>query len=76
MNALKVERSHLLNIRFSPRELEVLKLVVEGYSNREIAIALHLSPNTVKTHVRAILNKLGVNHRIQIAILALRHNLI
>ncbi len=70
------EGSQLLNVRFSQRELEVLKLVVEGCSNREIAIALHLSPNTVKTHVRAILNKLGVDHRIQIAVIALRHNLI
>lgn len=70
------EGSQLLNVRFSQRELEVLKLVVEGCSNREIAIALHLSPNTVKTHVRALLNKLGVDHRIQIAVIALRHNLI
>ncbi len=70
------ENSQCLNVRFSPRELEVLKLVVEGYSNREIAIALYLSPNTVKTHVRSLLNKLGVDHRLQIAVMALRYNLI
>ncbi len=70
------ESSRLSNIRFSERELDVLKLLVEGHSNKEIAIALHLSPNTVKTHIRGLLNKFGVNHRIQIAVLALRHNLV
>jgi len=70
------ESSRLLNVRFSQRELEVLKLLVEGCSNKEIAIALHLSPNTVKTYVRGLLNKFGVDHRIQIVVLALRHNLV
>lgn len=76
MKALKVERSHLLDIRFSQRELEVLRLLVEGCSNKEIATALHLSPNTIKTYVRSLMNKLGVEHRLQVAILALRHNLV
>lgn len=63
-------------IQLSKRELEVLKLLVDGRSNVEIAKVLYLSPNTVKTHVRSILNKLGVDHRIQAAVMALRHNLI
>ena len=50
--------------QFSPRELDVLKLVVEGYSNPEIANALYLSPNTVKTHIRGIMNKLAVDDRV------------
>lgn len=60
----------------SPRELEVLKLVVEGYSNIEIGEALFLSPNTVKTHVRGIMNKLAVNDRVQAAVTALRSGLV
>jgi two-component system, NarL family, response regulator LiaR len=60
----------------SPRELEVLKLVVEGYSNIEIGEALFLSPNTVKTHVRGIMNKLAVNDRVQAAVTALRTGLV
>lgn len=60
----------------SSRELEVLKLMVEGQSNPEIAATLHLSLNTVKTHVRSILNKFGVDHRIQAAVCALRQGLI
>jgi len=62
--------------RLSVRELEVLKLLTEGQSNSEIAAHLYLSQSTVKTHVRSILNKLGVNHRIQAAVVALRQGLI
>lgn len=60
----------------SQRELEVLKLMVEGYSNPEIAAALYLSPNTVKTHVRGIMNKLSVDDRVQAAVVALRSGLV
>jgi DNA-binding NarL/FixJ family response regulator len=62
--------------QLSPRELEVLRLLVDGQSNPQIAANLHLSPATVKTHVRNILNKLGVNHRVQAVVLALRHGLV
>ncbi|MBD1868016.1 response regulator transcription factor [Leptolyngbya sp. FACHB-671] len=60
----------------SARELEVLKLMVEGQSNLEIAAHLYLSQHTVKTHVRSIFNKLGVGHRVQAAVIALRQGLI
>ncbi len=76
MAAPQVERTTPLNVHLSTRELEVLKFLAEGLSNREIAIALHLSPNTIKTHVRSLMNKLGVDHRLQAVVLALRHNLI
>jgi DNA-binding NarL/FixJ family response regulator len=60
----------------SGRELEVLKLMVEGLSNPEIAEKLYLSPNTVKTHVRGIMNKLAVDDRVQAAVVALRTGLV
>lgn len=60
----------------SQRELEVLKLMVEGRSNPEIAAELFLSPNTVKTHVRGIMNKLAVDDRVQVAVVALRNGLV
>lgn len=56
----------------SARELEVLKLIVEGYSNPEIGEQLFLSTNTVKTYVKGIMNKLVVNDRVQAAVVALR----
>ncbi|MBE9053064.1 response regulator transcription factor [Nostocales cyanobacterium LEGE 11386] len=60
----------------SGRELEVLKLMVEGLSNPEIAEKLYLSPNTIKTHVRGIMNKLAVDDRVQAAVVALRSGLV
>ncbi len=62
--------------QLSERELEVLKLMVEGKSNPEIAAVLYLSPNTVKTHVRGIMNKLAVDDRVQAAVVALRAGLV
>jgi len=55
----------------SARELEVLKLVAEGYSNPEIAESLNLSRNTIKTHVRSLMNKFGVDRRVQLVAIAL-----
>jgi NarL family two-component system response regulator LiaR len=60
----------------SARELEVLKLMVDGLSNPEIAEKLYLSPNTIKTHVRGIMNKLAVDDRVQAAVVALRSGLV
>ncbi|MHC5938405.1 response regulator [Nostoc sp.] len=60
----------------SGRELEVLKLMVDGLSNPEIAEKLYLSPNTIKTHVRGIMNKLAVDDRVQAAVVALRSGLV
>jgi DNA-binding NarL/FixJ family response regulator len=58
------------------REMDVLRLLVEGNNNTEIGEALYLSPNTVKTHVRGIMNKLAVDDRVQAAVVALRAGLI
>lgn len=60
----------------SSREFEVLQLIAEGWSNREIAQRLHLSPNTVKTHVRNLLNKFGVNRRTQLVAIAITSDLL
>jgi DNA-binding NarL/FixJ family response regulator len=54
------------------REREVLRLLAQGQSNKEIARALHIAEQTVKTHVSHILNKLGVPSRTQAALYAIR----
>lgn len=54
------------------REEEVLALVAEGMSNRDIAENLHVSETTVRTHVSHILGKVGVKNRVQAALFALR----
>ena len=58
------------------RELEVLELIVQGYSNAAIAEKLYITVGTVKTHVRNILNKLSADDRTQAAVLALRSGLV
>jgi DNA-binding NarL/FixJ family response regulator len=56
----------------SSREMEVLKYVARGMSNKEIALVLGISHQTVKNHVTSILRKIGVEDRTQAAIYALR----
>lgn len=73
---LPTPQSDLKNSNLSPREFDVLKLMVEGKTNVEIAAELYLSPNTIKTHVRGIMNKLSVDDRVQAAVTALRSGLV
>jgi len=60
----------------SQRELDVLRLVVEGLSNQEIADRLILSVETIKTHMRHIMEKLAVSDRTQAAVKAMREGLV
>lgn len=60
----------------SPREREVLLLIVQGQSNKEIGATLGLAENTVKNHVKMILEKLGVADRTQAATRALQRGLV
>jgi DNA-binding NarL/FixJ family response regulator len=58
------------------REIEVLKLLAKGLSNREIAQALFIADSTAKTHVEHIIGKLGVSDRVQAAVWAVQHDLV
>ena len=62
--------------QLTPREREVLQLVVEGYANKQIARRLRITEKTVKTHVSSILQKLGVADRTAAAVLAIRQGLV
>ncbi|MDP8947002.1 MAG: response regulator transcription factor [Actinomycetota bacterium] len=62
--------------QLTPRELQVLKALAEGLSNKEIAERLHMSVDTERTHMMNILNKLGVHSRLQALLFAARHGLI
>lgn len=56
----------------SPREMEILKYISQGNSNKEIARALHISDQTVKNHITSILRKLNVNDRTEAVVFAVR----
>jgi DNA-binding NarL/FixJ family response regulator len=60
----------------SPREMDVLKLVAQGASNKEIAHHLHLSEATVKSHLLHIFAKLGVNDRTQAVTVAIQRGIV
>jgi DNA-binding NarL/FixJ family response regulator len=68
----KGERSHAL----TPRELEVLKLICEGHSNRKIADKLDLSVNTVAVHRANIMSTLGVHKTAELVVYAIQHGLV
>jgi DNA-binding NarL/FixJ family response regulator len=62
--------------RLTARERQVLELVARGWDNAHIGSVLFISPRTVKNHIASILEKLGVQNRVQAAVCAVRHGLV
>ncbi|MGV6800973.1 MAG: response regulator transcription factor [bacterium] len=63
--AYQLNHAALTALAISPREYQVLELLAEGHSNKEIARHLCVSPNTIKTHLARLFEKLDVNRRTQ-----------
>ena len=77
INALDSEQATILEADpLTNKELEVLELMVQGYTNNQIASQLYMSLGTVKVHIRSILSKLCASDRTQAAVLAMRAGLI
>ena len=72
----KPEREQGPGLRLTDRELEVLRLVAKGLNNREVAKELFISENTVKNHVRNILEKLQLHSRMEAVMYAMREKLL
>ena len=64
------------NRRLTPRELEVLQLICDGLSNKEIAAKLDLSANTIAVHRANIMNTLGVHKTAELVVYALQNGLV
>ncbi len=60
----------------SEREIEIIRLVAKGFSNDELAERLHLSPDTIKVHLRHVYEKLGVESRVEAVTEAMRTGLV
>ena len=71
----QTQPTSILTDKLTERELDVLRLIAKGINNSEIANQLHLSEGTVRNHVSAILEKLGVSDRTQAAVIAIQHGL-
>jgi len=72
----RVELPTDISTRLSARELEIVAFVARGMSNRAIGDRLGLSENTVRNHLRSILEKLGLHNRVQVATFALEHGIV
>ena len=72
----KPEKASGPGLRLTERELDVLRLVAQGHSNKEIAARLYISENTVKNHVRNMLEKLQLHSRMEAVMYAVRENLL
>ena len=72
----RTDRQQVPSPRLTDRELEVLKLVAQGLNNREIAKRLFISENTVKNHVRNILEKLQLHSRMEAVMYAVKEKLL
>jgi two-component system NarL family response regulator len=70
------EKPRLAAPRLTSRELEVLKLVAQGMSNRDVAEHLFIAENTVKNHVRNILEKLQLHSRMEAVVYAVREKIL
>ena len=68
--------THIDVHNLTPRELEVLRALVEGRSSRAICAELYISPNTLRTHVQNLLNKLRVHSKLEAVAVALREELV
>jgi two-component system NarL family response regulator len=76
MSKRAAETRQLPAPRLTEREMEVLRLVAQGLNNRDIAGKLFISENTVKNHIRNILEKLHLHSRMEAVVYAVREKLL
>ena len=73
---VEADRRRAKAFGLTKREIEIVRSVVAGYSNKEIAAQSAISENTVKSHLTHIFNKLGASNRVELALFAAHHRLI
>ena len=73
---LDSERRRQQSFGLTRRELDIVRAVIDGRTNKEIAVRLAISPNTVKRHLLHIFNKVGASSRVELALFAAHHRLL
>jgi two-component system, NarL family, nitrate/nitrite response regulator NarL len=76
LRRLEAERRRRRAFGLTRRELEIVRMVVAGYTNKEIAEKFSIGENTVKSHLTHIFNKLGASSRVELALFAAHHRLL
>ena len=76
MRKLEAELRSRRVFGLTPRELEIVRMVVDGFTNKEIGEKLAIGENTVKSHLTHIFNKVGASSRIELALFAAHHCLL
>lgn len=76
LRKLEAERRRAKAFGLTRREIDILRAVVAGYTNKEIAERSSLSENTVKSHLTHIFNKSGASNRVELALFAAHHRLL
>ena len=76
LRKVEADRRRAKAFGLTKREIEIVRSVVAGYSNKEIAQQSAITENTVKSHLTHIFNKLGASNRVELALFAAHHRLI
>jgi DNA-binding CsgD family transcriptional regulator len=76
LRKLQTERRRSRTFGLTPREIEIARSVVAGYTNKEIARQSSISENTVKSHVLHIFTKLGASNRVELALFVAHHRVL
>jgi len=69
-------QSSARSFKLTPRELEIIRVIVDGHPNKAIASRLGVTEPTVKHHLTSIFDKVGVSNRLELALFAIHHNLV
>ena len=75
LSATLADAQPVKSFGLTPRELEMVRLVTQGCSNREIATQLNISEETVKRHLSNVFDKVGMSNRVELTLFALEHRL-
>ncbi len=76
LTAIPEQGTRKRSYNLTPRELDIISAIVDGYTNKDIAEKFHIAEQTVKHHLGNIFDKLGVSNRLELALFAVNHHLV